>query len=263
MTALTAYLVRGLQLLLGTSKRSLLERAEELGNRDEDIPLTQSRHNSEAETVTLSEAASAFNFSTSTPVEELQAPLRAQDPAQVTGTGGPPTADPMPSASDATASLLRQNPPALTRAQMWAAFVNANLDIISYSAMFILIGLPIYYAADYAMPAQLCLNVLAYFAALSLPPLWRRYLHPAVVASAITIIGIWVLALTRRNSLDDGLHAYQTNTKYAQLLRGRGDLPDPGAGDIFSSVLDVSIVALALPMFQYRHELRRAVGHQC
>lgn len=31
----------------------------------------------------------------------------------------------------------------------------------------------------------------------------------------------------------------------------------PGAGDVFSSVLDVSIVALALPMFQYRNELRR------
>ena len=31
----------------------------------------------------------------------------------------------------------------------------------------------------------------------------------------------------------------------------------PGAGDIFGSVLDASIVALALPMFSYRQELRR------
>ena len=31
----------------------------------------------------------------------------------------------------------------------------------------------------------------------------------------------------------------------------------PGAGDVFGSILDVSIVALALPMFQYRKELQR------
>jgi len=47
MIIFTGYLVRGLQLVLGTSKRVMAERAEELGARGEDIPLRHSRHPSE------------------------------------------------------------------------------------------------------------------------------------------------------------------------------------------------------------------------
>ena len=44
MVIFTAYIVCGLQLVLGTSKRAMTERAEELGTRDEGIPLKHSRH---------------------------------------------------------------------------------------------------------------------------------------------------------------------------------------------------------------------------
>jgi hypothetical protein len=72
----------------------------------------------------------------------------------------------------------------------------------------------------------------------------------------LPILGIWVLALIRQNSLRDGLLAYTTSTKYTQLWDNDQGLKPPGAGDIFGSVLDVSIVALSLPMFRYRNELK-------
>lgn len=113
------------------------------------------------------------------------------------------------------------------------------------------------------MPTQLTLTVLAYFAALALPPKWRRFLHPVMVSSALAILGIWILASCRWDTLQDGLGAYSTTTRYIQLWDGRSGLRKPGAGDVFGSILDVSIVALALPMFQYRKELNRHVSINC
>lgn len=147
----------------------------------------------------------------------------------------------------------------MTRAQEWATIVNARIDVYTYTVILFLIGLPIYLVTNYAMPAQLSLNILAYFLALELPPNWRRFLHPALVASVVTICGIYILAMCRGDDFHDGLLAYQTKTKYQQLFSGKTNLPKPGAGDFLSSVLDVSIVALALPMYQYRQELKRSV----
>jgi len=155
-------------------------------------------------------------------------------------------------------TILRQDPIPLTRPQRWAAWANLHLDILTYALIFLFAGLPVYVATGYAMPIQLSLSVLTYQAALALPPKWKRFLHPVLVSSALTIIGIWILVVCRRETLQDGLHAYSTKTKYLQLWSGNSKtLPMPGAGDVFGSVLDVSIVALALPMFQYRNELQR------
>lgn len=120
--------------------------------------------------------------------------------------------------------------------------------------MFLFIGLPIYYSTGYAMPAQLTVNVLAYFAAISLPAKWKQFLHPVLVSSLITVLTIWIFGLIRGNDLDQVLDAYRTGSKYTKLWHG-SKIPKPGAADIFDSFLDASIVALALPMFQYRKEL--------
>ena len=54
------------------------------------------------------------------------------------------------------------------------------------------------------------------------------------------------------------LTAYSTHLLY-QPLHGNKGLRDLGAGDILSSLLDVTIVALALPMFNFRCRLKRHV----
>ncbi|KAF2836046.1 hypothetical protein M501DRAFT_1007551 [Patellaria atrata CBS 101060] len=255
MFVVTAYGVRGLQRVLGTSKRGMTERAEELGAED-DIPLTNVRDES------ASTAASLHDDQPPTPpTEEVQAPLlqapsRAQDPNEVMGTGGPPDHIPI-IPSNETPSRLHHDSLPLNRAQRWAQSLNAYLDIIVHAVIFLLIGLPLYYTSRYAMPAQLALNILTYFAALSIPASWRRMLHPVLVSSLIAVPSIWIMAIIGGDSLHNGLKAYKTGTRYIQLLNGEKDLLNPGAGDIFSTMLDVSIVALALPMFQYRNELKR------
>jgi len=106
-------------------------------------------------------------------------------------------------------------------------------------------------------PIQLSFNILAYLTALQLPAQWRRLLHPVSVSSLITVLGVWIFALIRGNSLNV-LHAYKIGTEYMQLWQGQR-VSNLGVGDLFSSILDVSIFALALSMFQYWHELRRHV----
>jgi len=256
MLATTAYFTRGLQILSGSSKRSVIERAEEMGTEDDDIPLTRlSRSPPTPETD--SSPTPATDVSTNASTQEVAYPSRAQDPSQVRGTGGPPQSETL-SESFSSQPIPQQDPLPPTRVQRWATLINLYLDTITYTTLFIFIGLPTYYALDYAMPAHLTLSILAYFAALSLPLKYKRFLHPVLVSSAFTILGIWILALSHRSTLRAALTVYTTKTRYLQLFNSGGPhLLPPGAGDIFSSVLDVSIVALALPMFQYRNELKR------
>jgi hypothetical protein len=272
MFVTTAYLVRGLQRIFRTSKRAITQRAEEMGDENDEIPLTERNERNERHLEDSSPAdteiesrvepetvsTSARDDNEQREIEEIIAPAPTQDPSIVRVTSGhpyrtmshhgerppPPIQDPVPH----------------SRSQRWATFLNTHLDPITYATILISVGLPIYYATSYPMPAQLTINILAYFAALAMPPKHKRFLHPVLVSSLITVFSIWILALSRRQSLRDGLEAYSTKTRYINLWDGQKGLRDSGAGDIFSSLLDVSIVALALPMFNYRHELKRHVG---
>ena len=252
MFTITAYIVRGLQLILGSSKRTITERAEEMGSENDAIPLTDSgnRQESEVSSINVPQSSNLSNLANS-----LATPQRAQDPSLVRATGGPPETD-MQQDGSRIRSQIMQTPLPLSRPQLWAAFINLNLDRITYSTLFLFVGLPIYYSTGYALPAHLTFNILAYFTALAIPPRWKQFLHPVLVSSAMTIIGIWLLGLTRGDTLKDILDEYKTGTNYLMLWHGKVS-PKPGAGDIFSSVLDASIVALALPMYNYRLELKR------
>ncbi|KAF4636223.1 hypothetical protein G7Y89_g1878 [Cudoniella acicularis] len=264
VVAITAWLVRVLQLITGSSKRAMTERAEEMGREDDAIPLSQVSSSRQDFQVTLPSGMTtpSLTSGTSTPgirediANDLIAPRRTQDPSRIRGTGGPPETD-FSVQDSRPPSPPQQTPLPLTRPQRWAAFINRNFDRLTYLILFLFVGLPIYYATGYAMPAQLTFNVLAYFTALALPPKWRQFLHPVLVSSAITVLGIWILSLMRGESLDQVLGSYKTGTDYLDLWHGRKNLSIPGAGDVFGSVLDASIVALALPMFSYRQELRR------
>ncbi|KAH7416883.1 hypothetical protein BKA64DRAFT_656439 [Cadophora sp. MPI-SDFR-AT-0126] len=254
--AATAYFVRGLQLLLGSSKRAITERAEEMGDGGDSIPLTDvtpGRSNSEF-TIPTSGTSTPRFMDDST--NDLIAPQRAQDPSLIRGTGGPPEDNITPPAATRQNPIL-QTPLPLTRPQRWAAFINSNVDKFTYLLLFFFVGLPIYYGAGYAMPVQLTLTTIAYFTALALPPAWKRVFHPVLVSAAITVLGVYILGAIKGDSLSTSLHSFKTGTSYLDLWHGKKNLKAPGAGDILVSVLDAGIVALALPMFAYRQELKR------
>lgn len=260
MFSTTAYLTRGLQSLFAESKKGITERAEELGCDDDNIPLSNvPRTTSEASTaLSLDGMLTELHPDGDGGGSVISAPSPSQNPSSIRGTVGPPTGQ--RGSLSYIGRTLRQDPLPLTREERWSALLAANLDIMIYTAIFVFIGIPVYGIVDYAMPIQLSLNVLAYFAALALPIKYKRFLHPVLGSSATAILGIWILALCRRESLHLGLNSYSTKSSYIPLLNGTKDLPRPGAGDFLGSVLDVSIVALALPMFQYRSELKRHVG---
>ncbi|TGJ85520.1 hypothetical protein E0Z10_g3267 [Xylaria hypoxylon] len=206
MMALAAYMTRGLQLMLGSSKRAMIERAEELGDSRISARASGSREPSQD-------------------YDGRQAHFPVQIPV-------PPS-----------------------RATRWALIISSRLDMIIYALIFTFVGVPIYYTVGYAMPLQLTFAVLTYFAAMSFPPNWRQYLHPVLVSSLFTVLGFWVLALIKDHSLDTTLREFRTGATYLELWDGTHELP--GARDIFASVLDAGIVSLALPMYQYRRELKQ------
>ncbi|XDG05246.1 hypothetical protein ABKA04_004861 [Annulohypoxylon sp. FPYF3050] len=251
MMILAAYMTRSLQLILGSSKRAMTARAEELNPSSDEIPMT-----------TLPASAG-----TSTPAEisdqpssdevDLQRPPPSQDAAQ--GRGVDDSSSPANTSTDAEhPTLPPQAPITPSRSVRWAAIITTRLDLFIYSIIFLFIGLPVYYAAGYAMPLHLTLNILTYFGAMSLPLNWRTYLHPVLICSLFTVLSIWVLGLINGASLTATLTTYKTGSNYAELWSPHSSpLPLPGAGDLFSSVLDASIVSFALPVYQYRRELRQ------
>ncbi|PBP17859.1 hypothetical protein BUE80_DR011372 [Diplocarpon rosae] len=253
----TAYLVRGLQLLFGSSKQAITARAEEMGDESDGIPLSDvapGRQHSAAAMVASGIRTPRLIGEAST--NDVVAPQRAQDPSLIRGTGGP-SQDNITLPDTFRHKPLLQLPVPLTRPQRWAAFINSNIDQFTYSFFFLFVGLPIYYATSYAMPAQLALTVIAYFVALALPSRWKQFLHPVLVSSALTVLGVYILGAIRGDSLSTSLHSYKTGTNYLDLWHSKPNMKMPGAGDVLVSVLDASIVALALPMFAYRQELKR------
>jgi putative effector of murein hydrolase len=263
MMALVAYLTRGLQLLFGSSKRALAQRAEELGDQN-----GNSSNRSSTEGIPLAENASVAG--TATPGVASAAPSRPQTPPQLRlqdhhHNHGHVAESLLDLASQGQQQQPAQAPIPTLRADRWAAILVAHADVATFAALFLFVGLPVYYAAGYAMPAHLALTVLAYMAAMAVPASWRQFLHPVLVSSLFTVLGVWALSALRPlpdDSLTSALLAYRTGSKYLRLWEAASSssssdaIPPPGAGDVFGSLLDAAIVALALPMFQYRRELR-------
>ncbi|KAJ4269641.1 hypothetical protein NW762_001309 [Fusarium torreyae] len=272
--ALAAWITRGLQLARGASRRSKSQRAEELGRQTPDIPIGEMNYPGISRRTSVSQNASQIPLVSSPNSEPTSAapslppsqppsvpPSRPQSPPQLRlqdhhySNGNAP--------EHAVEAL---NPPTIPaqvplpppKAELWAARISANLDVSMFIGLFLFIGIPLYYSTGYAMPVHLAINILAWFGAMAIPAKWKQYLHPVLVSSLATVLVIWALAAIRGDSLTSTLHAYRTGAKYIQLWRNATQKQDllPGAGDVFGTLLDASIVALALPMFQYRRELR-------
>lgn len=252
----TAYMTRGLQLVTGSHKKAQIARAEELGAPEDEIPMAQT-----PPALPTPPASTDVSARTSTiALQELTPPEQSREPSHVQPVTEHTNGSPEPISHEALASpppLPQQTPPPPPRARLWAAVFQAHLDTATYVIFFLFVGLPVYYASGYAMPLQLTFTALMYFAALSLPLKWKQVLHPVIVSAFLTVFGIWIFGLVRGQALDQVLQQYTTGLKYLQLWERAAHAPTtlPGAGDVLGTVLDASIVSLALPMYQYRREL--------
>lgn len=134
-------------------------------------------------------------------------------------------------------------------------------DLITPTIYFVLfiIGIPVYFVCDVALPLFLGINILTFIAAITLvPPRVRRFLHPILSCSIATVLVIWAFGAMRGIGIKDNLNRfYSVDARYADLWSPSGySGPVPGAGDVLFSTLDAGIVALAVPMYRYRSELK-------
>lgn len=249
MMAAAAYMTRGIQLMFGSSKRAMVERAEELRTGNDEIPMTTAS-SSAAPTATMT--SSQETVAPTETMVELQSPPRSRDSLP---TRQQHSRNSSPETEGHRTELPAQIPAPPPRARRWALLISSNINIIIYVFLFLFVGIPIYYTIGYEMPLHLTLTVLTYFAASSLPPKWLQYLHPVLVSSLLSVLGLWITGLTKAQPLSTTLHQFRTGTTYL-ALRG-GQTRRPGAGDVFASVLDAGIAALALPMYRHRRSLRQ------
>ncbi|KAK9353029.1 LrgB-like family-domain-containing protein [Lipomyces doorenjongii] len=144
------------------------------------------------------------------------------------------------------------------RAELFAAKITQYLDTLLYTTVFFCVGLPVYFATGYTLIAHSTFTILMLFLGLRLPAKVRRFIHPIFTCSGFTILGIYVMSVAYHRNLDWGLYAYNTGRTYLNLF-GVDEYKNvlPGAGDLLKTMLDVSIVALALPMYRYRGDLKK------
>ncbi|KAL1614342.1 hypothetical protein SLS54_009837 [Diplodia seriata] len=243
--AVTAYTSRAIQLLLrqwqkrGSPISEKPDEAQRYASKDSLMPILWTK---------------LTNKSSGSPSDQPATPDRSSkdDSSHETIGGGLQGGSPT---SDIEAIPRDQPEVARTRSRKVAGFMLKNLDVCIYLSLFLVIGLPVYYTTGYTMPLFLSFNVLMFFMANAIPPKIKRFAHPVITTALFSVLGIWALSRTQGTSLSTGLHLYRTSTSYLAYFRGTRGLPLPGAGDVLASLLDASIVSLALPMYQHRREL--------
>lgn len=123
-----------------------------------------------------------------------------------------------------------------------------------------------YYFSWYVMPFQFFTAVCAFMIIVNLPfkinPTLKKFLHPVICSVALTWIVILVSVMIKHHKvvyfLRD-LQSYKTGRTYLHLFDNDRFAHHvwPGAGDVFSSCMDVSIVGLSMPMYAHRFDLRK------
>lgn len=172
----------------------------------------------------------------------------------------------------------------LPTAKVVAIFVVNFIDWFLYLFLF-LAALPFYYVLliHVMLPYHLGLSILAYYVALVIPqkfPRLQLFAHPILVLTAeilfVCFIGSLIFHRGDPKGFLDDLKYYKTGKTYLNLfnneaLYNNGDpVPIqmqkftaepmwPGCGDFLSSLMDISIVSLSLPMFTHRKDFMRNV----
>ncbi|GMM35093.1 hypothetical protein DASC09_024180 [Saccharomycopsis crataegensis] len=125
-----------------------------------------------------------------------------------------------------------------------------------YTTLFIT-GIPIYFACDYALPLHLGISIILFKIALLSPAKWKKILHPILVSFPFMLLLIYIFSLIKKQSFIDSIRAYKTGRTYLYLFTTSVTTNWPGAGDVLSAMMDISIVSLSLPMFHYRQDLKK------
>lgn len=125
-----------------------------------------------------------------------------------------------------------------------------------------------YYFSWYIMPFQLFTAICMFFIVTDAPllpnPKYKKFLHPVICSVALFWIVELISSLIKHRQIKyflSDLREYKVGTTYLTLFTNTSvSGPNknwPGAGDIFSSCMDVSIVALSMPMYTYRSDLKK------
>lgn len=158
-------------------------------------------------------------------------------------------------------------------------FVTLYIDWIIYGVMFI-ISLPLYYVSSLHifLPYHLGITIIAYYLALLIPQKWpwtKNFAHPILILTAEILFVCFIGSLIYHHGKPEGflndLKFYRTGKNYLNLFNNKimvnngkeSTIPTrdytatpkwPGCGDVLSSLMDISIVALSLPMFTHRRD---------
>lgn len=159
-------------------------------------------------------------------------------------------------ASDAHLQARAGTQPSSAQSESVAAWVSAHRPTILYGAV-AAAGLPVYYLANVSLLLHGAIVVLCFQAALLVRPPYRLVVHPILLSCGLVLFAFYVLARLRGDTLAIALGDFKTGRTYLTLFDADYAGIVPGAGDMLASLLDVAIVSLALPMYQYRHDLRR------
>jgi putative effector of murein hydrolase len=168
---------------------------------------------------------------------------------------------------------LNENAKAIT------VFITKYIDWILYGVLFI-VSLPLYYVKSIHvfLPYHLALTILAYYLALLIPQKWpwtKKFAHPILTSTVEILFVCFIGSLIFHNGQPSGflndLKFYRTGKTYLHLFNGQVMLNNgkelvvpvndytatpkwPGCGDFLASLMDISIVALSLPMFTHRRD---------
>lgn len=160
---------------------------------------------------------------------------------------------PPPSSDNTTSNSNDSNEP---KEEIIKNYIIRNLDWILYS-IFFLVSIPIYFTTNYAMPYQLSVSVLLFKACLLLPNKCKRILHPILLSFALILLVIFIMTSIKNTNFKNAIKLYKTGRNYSNLFNNKNYPNWPGAGDFLLSLMDISIVSLSLPMFNYRLDLKK------
>ncbi|SCU96124.1 LAFA_0G04434g1_1 [Lachancea sp. 'fantastica'] len=123
-----------------------------------------------------------------------------------------------------------------------------------------------YYFTWYTMPFQFFTAVVTFMFVVDNPfvknPRYKKLLHPVICSVALSWIVFLVSVMIKHQAVKyflTDLRSYKTGRTYLRLF-DNDSFPGhtwPGAGDVFSTCMDISIVGLSLPMYTHRYDLRR------